>query len=398
MTAVCTALLIGAAGVAAGCGSSDSSSDTAGTQAAAASTTADAAASTTGSETTSETSELETQLTDYSKAPAFEHPGPAIDVAPLKGKKFYVIPLAYNTEFNKLQADATVEAGKVAGVDVDVYSTTGTPAQWQQGMDRAIRGDAAAIILQGPDPNILLPQIRQAAQKGIPVISSHYVDVDDAPETLKKIPNLTIGVPGPFSVASRLLADYVTVNSGGKGNVLYVPLDDFGVLQVTMQKAFEERLAEVCPDCTSTTANTTFAKVADTPSAVQSAIRRNPKIDWIVPAFDLSVPYVETALKSMGNTTAKIATFNGTSAVLKLLDEDGPLVADVGEPIPVMGYTSLDQAMRLALDQKPVDEPIFMRIFTKDNVAEAGTPPTAVDGYGDPAVFIDGYKKLWGVG
>ncbi|UGS33868.1 sugar ABC transporter substrate-binding protein [Capillimicrobium parvum] len=405
MVTLGAALLMGVAVVASGCGSSDSSATDssaaapADTGAAASTATQDPGASTTAPASGPDLSALEAKLAEFSAAPQFTHPGPPIDVASLKGKKFFVIPLAYNTEFNKLQADATVEAGKVAGVDVEVHSTTGTPAQWQQGMARAIQNKAAAIILQGPDPNILVPQIRQAKAAGIPVISSHYVDVDDAAETLKKIPNLTVGVPGPFSVASRLLADYVTVASKGKAKTLYVPLDDFGALQATMKKAYEEELAKVCPDCTVTTANTTFAKVADTPSAIQSALRRNPDIDWIVPAFDLSVPYIETALKTMNNRTTNIASFNATSAVLKLMQQDNnPLKADVGEPIPVMGYTSLDQAMRLALGEKPVEEPVFMRIFTPENVDEAGTPPTAVDGYGDPQEFIDGYKKLWGVG
>jgi ribose transport system substrate-binding protein len=379
----------------AACGSSDS--DDSGSSGS--SGTSGAAAETTDSGGGGDFAALEEKLSKLEAAPAFEHPGPEIDISSLKGKTFYVIPLAYNTEFNKLQADATVEAGKVAGVNVEVYSTTGTPSQWQQGMTRAISDNAAGIILQGPDPNLLIPQIRQAEAKGIPVVSSHYVDQDSAAETVAKIPNLQIAVPGPFTEASRLLADYVTVQSDGKANVAYVPLTDFGTLQTQMTEAFEAELESVCPDCTVTRADTTFAKVTETPSAITSAIRRNPDIDWIVTAFDLSVPYAQTALTTLGNKDIKVASFNATSAVLKLMQQDGhPLVANVGEPIPVMGYTSLDQAMRLALDEEPVEEPVFMRIFTQDNVDEAGTPPTAVDGYGEAESFVDGYKALWGVG
>jgi ribose transport system substrate-binding protein len=354
-------------------------------------------------ETTSasgEFSALQKKLDAIAAPPKFTHPGPEIDVSSLKGKTFYVIPLAYNTEFNKLQADATVEAGKVAGVNVEVYSTTGTPSQWQQGMQRAITDDAAAIILQGPDPNLLIPQIRQAEAKGIPVVSSHYVDQDVEDEVKSKIPNLEIAVPGPFTEASRLLADYVAVESGGTANVAYVPLTDFGTLQTQMTEAFEKELGSVCPDCKLTQADTTLAKVTETPSAITSAVRRDPEIDWIVTAFDLSVPYAQTALQTLRKTDeVKIASFNATSAVLKLMQQDGhPLVANIGEPIPVMGYTSLDQAMRLALDEEPVEEPVFMRMFTQENVDEAGTPPTPVDGYGDAQSFVDGYKQLWGVG
>jgi ribose transport system substrate-binding protein len=374
----------------AACGSDSTNSGSAGSSGASAETTS----------ANGEFAALQKKLDTLKAPPEFTHPGPEIDVTSLKGKTFYVIPLAYNTEFNKLQADATVVAGKAAGVDVKVYSTTGTPSQWQQGMQRAIADDAAAIILQGPDPNLLIPQIRQAKAKGIPVISSHYVDQDVAEEVKSKIPNLEIAVPGPFTEASRLLADHVTVESGGKANVVYVPLNDFGTLQKQMTEAFKQELSSVCPDCKLTRADTTLAKVTETPSAITSAMRRDPKIDWIVPAFDLSVPYAETALQTLRKTDeTKIASFNATTAVLKLMQQGGnPLVADIGEPIPVMGYTSLDQAMRLALDKQPVDEPVFMRMFTKENVDQAGTPPTAVGGYGDAQSFVDGYKRLWGVG
>jgi ribose transport system substrate-binding protein len=375
----------------AACGSDSGDSGSTGSSGASAETT---------TSTDGEFTALTEKLDAIKAPPEFKHPGSEIDVSSLKGKTFYVIPLAYSTEFNKLQADATVEAGKAAGVDVEVYSTTGTPSQWQQGMQRAIADDAAAIILQGPDPNLLIPQIRQAEAKGIPVVSSHYVDQDFEEEVKSKIPHLEIAVPGPFTESSRLLADYVTVESGGKANVLYVPLTDFGTLQTQMTEAFEKELSSVCPDCKLSRADTTFAKVTETPSAITSAIRRDPEIDWIVTAFDLSVPYAQTALQTLRKTDeVKIASFNATSAVLKLMQQDGhPLVANVGEPIPVMGYTSLDQAMRLALDEEPVDEPVFMRIFTKENVEEAGTPPTPVDGYGDAQSFVDGYKRLWGVG
>jgi len=344
--------------------------------------------------------ELSSKLADFADAPPFAHPGPAIDVASLEGKTVYVIPLAYNTEFNKLQADATVEAGEAAGLKVDVYSTSGTPSQWQQGMERAIRDEAAAIILQGPDPRVLAPQIREAIEAGIPVVASHSTDIiiDEKIEDMFDERMFAIAVPGPFTDATRLMADYVTVESDGKAETMYVPLDDFGELVKFMVTAWEGELKAQCPDCKNTTVSTTFADLANsTNGAVQAAMRRNPDISWIAAGFDIQVPHIISALKSMDRTDVKVVSYNGTSGALALIEPDGPFVMDVGEPITVMGWTSIDQAMRLALGEEQVEEPVYMRVFTADNVAETGTPPTTVDGYGDPASFEDGFKNLWGV-
>lgn len=342
--------------------------------------------------------ELQERIAKAKAVPAFDHPGPAIDVSPLRGRLFYVIPFASNAEFNKVQADATVEAGRAAGVEVRVYTTTGLPSQHQQGMERAIADGAAAILLQGPDPALLRPQIERARRAGIPVVASHSIDVANEDETVPQIDGLTIAVPGPFSIGQRLLADFVALDSDGDAKALYLPQDDLGETAKAMVAAWEDQLKTVCPGCESIKVSTTFADAAaKTAGAVQTALQKDRDIDYIVAPLDFVVPYIETALRGLGNTTTKIVSFNGTGAVLKTLSEDGPQVANVGEPITVMGYTGMDQAMRLALGEDPVKEPIFIRLFTADNIAEAGNPPEVDGGYGDLDAYVDGYKELWGV-
>ncbi|WP_436698611.1 sugar ABC transporter substrate-binding protein [Nocardioides sp. BYT-33-1] len=341
---------------------------------------------------------LEETVTAATRAPEFAHPGPPIDVAALRGKVFYVIPLASNSEFNKVKSEATVEAGEAAGVEVKVYTTTGVPSQFQQGMEQAIAEGAAAILLDGPDPALLRPQIEQARKAGIPVVVNHALDTTLEEQTVAEIPGIAIGVPGPFSAAQRLLADYVALESGGGAETLFLGLDDLGERAKVMEEGYRDELEDVCPDCEVTVASTTFADAAaSTTNAVQTALRKNPDLDYVVAPLDFVVPYVETALKAVANTTTRIVTFNGTSAVLTSLSESGPQVANLGEPITLMGYTSLDQAMRLALGQPAVEEPAFTRLFTADNIDEAGDPPAVDGGYGDLDAFVDGYRELWGV-
>ncbi len=386
---VALTIVLGALALSA-CGSSDEGSETGAAKAAA--TTAATAATGDG--------ELAAKLAALKAAPRFEHPGPAIDVSSLQGKTFWVIPFASTAEFNKIQADATVQAGKAAGVNVKVYTTSGVPSQWQQAMDRALADKPAGISLQGVPPQAIAPQIRQAKAAGIPVTVSHGIDITEEEQLEQQAPGVEIAARAPFTEATRRVADYVIEESGGKAKVLYISQDDMAPVMPGMVKAFEDEMQAKCPDCTVYQASTTFADAATkAPTAVQAALREHPDIDWIVPSFDNLVPLVVSALRTVGaQDEVKVAAYNGTAGSLKLIDEDGPVVMDIGESIPMMGYTTMDQLLRLALKEPPVDQPTFMRLFDASNVAEAGTPPTPTGGYGDEQEFVDGFKQLWGQG
>lgn len=383
---------LGAAAAVAACGSSQGSD-----------TTSDSAA-TPGTKSTqapaADVAALDAKLEAVRKPPVFKAPGPAIDVSSLKGRTVWVIPVSSSQEFNQIQAAGTKEAGALAGLNVKVFTTTGVPSQWQQGMQRAITEKAGAIILEGPDPKLLVPQIRQAKQAGIPVIVSRTIDVTDEEQTQKEVPGVEFSNRGPFSEATRLVADYVIAESDGKAKIAYVSYDDMGSAMRPMVGAFEDEIEAKCPDCELTVVPTTFADApTKTPQAVQSALQANPDVDWVVPAFDAFVPFVQSGLKvSNKSDKVKMATVNGTASVLKLVQEDGnPLQMDIGEPIHILGYKSIDQAMRLMLGEPAVEQQIDMRLFDRSNVDEAGTPPTATGGYGDTSAFVDGFKQLWGV-
>lgn len=340
---------------------------------------------------------LKAKLNALAAAPRFHHPGPRIDVTALKGKTFWVIPLSSTTEFNQIQVNATIEAGKAAGVKIKAFTNTGQPSQWQRGMQRAVAEHAAAIILQGPDPNVLRPQIAAAHAAGIPVVVSHGVDETQAGKLMKEIPGLYIGVPGPFSRAMRLLADYIAVQSHGKADVLFLNQPDLATLSNAMTSGWKSEMARVCPKCKNTIVANPFSTAPTrTASIVQSALQKDPHITWIAEMFDYVIPWEESGLNAVGKTNqVKIVGFNATAGVLKLVKSGGPLVADLGEPINIMGYTGLDQAMRLVLKKKPIQEPIFMRLFTAGNVSQAGTPPTPTGGYGNKKSYVQGYLKLW---
>jgi ribose transport system substrate-binding protein len=71
---------------------------------------------------------------------------------------------------------------------------------------------------------------------------------------------------------------------------------------------------------------------------------------------------------------------------------------DVGENPAQVGYAVVDQVGRILTGAGPIasgDEGIPLRVFTRTNVNEAGTPAELGKGYGD--AYTAGYLKLWGL-
>jgi ribose transport system substrate-binding protein len=118
-----------------------------------------------------------------------------------------------------------------------------------------------------------------------------------------------------------------------------------------------------------------------------------------MPMYDAMVQFVRPAVSLAGaDDRIKIATFNGTPAILGMIGPDSPVKMDVGENPAQLGYAAIDQAMRLFTGVGPIesgDEKVKLRIFDESNVAEAGDPPALGVGYGDE--WKSGYLKLWGL-
>jgi ribose transport system substrate-binding protein len=150
--------------------------------------------------------------------------------------------------------------------------------------------------------------------------------------------------------------------------------------------------------CKLSTINVAIADVATRiQPQVRSALTRDPSINYVIALYDSAqAPFVVSAIKqSAAQDRVKVVTFNGTPSVLKLV-ASGDVEMDVGENLEWISYAVTDQALRLIDGQEPVDDPkLPLRIFDKDNVAEAGSPPKDNQGYGD--AYVSGYRKHWGL-
>jgi ribose transport system substrate-binding protein len=339
------------------------------------------------------------QLDRYKRLPAFRPPGPVFDAASkVRGKKIFEIPITSEVPFVTAFERGMKQAADTAGAELVVYRNQGEPAQWIQGIRTAIAQDADAITLLAQDPELLGPQIEQAEREGIPVIvvrttgEGEACQVDPDGETYG-----TTCVPGPFEQAGRLEADWVIAASGGKADVLVITSNDTRSTR-SLVRGMKDEFKTKCSSCEARYVDVPIPDWArEVRGEVQSALVRDPGIDYVIPIYDSMSQYVVPAIKASGKAgRVKIATFNGTPFVLKMLQDDDIVQMDVGENLSWTGWASMDQAFRVIAGEKPLkSENTPLRVFDDGNVDQAGRPPEFDRGYGGG--YVEGYKRLWRV-
>ncbi|MGV8882887.1 MAG: sugar ABC transporter substrate-binding protein [Rhodoglobus sp.] len=361
--------------------------------------TVDGAPTDEGTADTSNVSPEVLAAVETSKAlPEFAAPGDAIDLSSLAGKKVFVIPSA-PVPFIQGITDAIVQAGAEAGVDVTVFENQAQVSQWVQGMDRAISAGVDAIILSGsPDPRALQPQLQAADDAGIPVIVVHFHDdgTEATPDCEGCNDGVSALVTAPFNTAGKAAADWIIADSGASAKVLLVGGSDVlpsaGIVE-TMNAEF----AAECPECSTTEINIPVADWGSkTQSEIQSALTKDPTIDYVYVLFDALVSGAVPAVETLGRAgQVKIAGYNGSPFALDFI-RDGDVVAmNVGEDTAAIGYAAMDQTLRVMLGVPTVETRTPIRVWDDTNVAEAGDPAAPGVGYG--SAFVDGYRALWGL-
>jgi ribose transport system substrate-binding protein len=341
----------------------------------------------------------EKQLDRFKRLPRFRPPGPAFDAArTVRGKKIFEIPITSEVPFVTAFEQGMRQATDAVGAELVVYKNQGEPSQWIQGIRAAIAQDADAITLLAQDPGLLGPHIAAAEREGVPVI---VLRTTGEGEPCQADPDGdiygTACVPGPFEQAGRLEADRVIAASGGDANVLVITSNDARSTR-SLVSGMKDEFRTRCPGCEARYVDVAIPDWArEVRGEVQSALVRDPAIDWVIPIYDSMSQYVAPAIKASGKAErVRISTFNGTPFVLEMMQDDDIVQADVGENLSWIGWASMDQTFRVIAGEKPLaSENTPLRVFDDSNVAEAGDPPELDRGYG--RAYVEGYKRLWRV-
>ena len=331
------------------------------------------------------------QIQAFSAIPKFIPPGPAFSTAKARGKTVFNIPFSSSIPFVITIDQSMQRIAKRFGIKFVEYANQGQPVQWAQGIQQAINQKADLIELNGaPNPAVLQPQLKQARAAGVAVTATHWDDVSLPPP-----PNVTALIDPRYRQAGRLEADWVIQDTKGKADVLVVNSADI-VPSNGIVAAIKDEFARYCgSSCKVSVINVPGNAWPKIQNQVQTSLVNDPAINYVIPLYDSMSQWVVPAIQAAGRVgKVHIATYNGTPFVMKMLQTGNIVSMEVGENLDWLGWASMDQIMRVLTGQKPVkDEHTALRVFTKANIDQAGTPPAVDVGYGK--AYIQGYNKLW---
>ncbi|ODV06013.1 MAG: hypothetical protein ABT15_14455 [Pseudonocardia sp. SCN 73-27] len=340
-------------------------------------------------------SQVNAALDKYSKVPTYTDPGPPVDMSAAEGKTIFNIQESSANPFTQALTTSMTEAAGKVGMKVVDYPNQGDRTQWIQGMNAAIAQKPAAITLTGGtiSPTYFQPQAAAAKAAGIPIITVLNEDL-----TQPQGPEVTARVAQPYDLAARLSADFIIKDTNCAANVLVLTSKEVIGSPASID-ATNDEFKKYCPNCKLTFQNVSVPDWStQITNITRSAIQSDPNINYIMPLYDSMSQFVVPGIQLAGATgKVHISTFNGTPFVLKMMQDADVVKMDVGENPSQVGYAVVDQIGRILSGQGPIasgDEGIQLRVFTKANVTEAGTPPELGKGYGDS--FVQNYMKLWG--
>lgn len=332
-------------------------------------------------------------IAKYSKQPRFVPPGAAFNAKKLlRGKKVMLIPVTSQLPITQTITASMTAAAKRVGVPFTAWQNQGKSDQWIAGINAAIAQHYSVIDLLAIPPAVLRPQIELAHKAGIKVITSHFAGFGWTP------PSYVDGaVRLPYYQVGQILAAWAIVQTKGKADIFSVVADDL-VSTADVEKGMNDELKRDCPACKIKLVSVPTVEWADkVQGEVQSGLQADPKINFVLPIYDAMTQFVAAALRTTGRS-ARVpqASFNGSTFALSFVKQ-GTVQMDIGENEDWIAHAMLDADMRAAAGLKvPSNDyagtPLY--IFTKKNVAKAGTPPNPAKGYGN--AYLGGFAKLWG--
>jgi ribose transport system substrate-binding protein len=323
----------------------------------------------------------------------FSAPGPEFDASKLAGKRVMFVSLAQAVPAIAQVATATQQAGKVAGVKVDIFDTKGDVRLMQQAIQQAVAQKYDAIILLGIPLKVTQPALKAAKDAGIPIVSE--LNNEPKPGAAGQGAGDTVfGTTGPPRFATgQLLACKAVVDTNGKANAVI-----FGAKDLEPSADEVRGMRDILGRCSGCKVSENSTPTAEwqtkLPSLAASEVRRNPNANYFLPLYDGMGIFVTSGIQQAGAAgRVKVASFNAAPAALELIRKGDTFTADPGQPNSWMAWQGLDQAMRGMLDMKPGHPVVPVRYFDRTNIK-------GLDVHNEDALFgseyRQGFTQLWG--
>jgi ribose transport system substrate-binding protein len=329
-------------------------------------------------------------LDSAKKLPTFRA-NPPVAMNKLAGKRITIVASTLGVPFVANISKGAKEAATTVGWHATILDGKGSPTEWSRLVHQAVSQKVDGIITVGASPAQMKPAMAAAKAAGIPVVDTLTADQSRDP----LVPGTFAHTSISFYDSGRLQADYVVANGAPDTHVLIFSDNEFPG-EVTRVQGMRDEFGKLCPHCKLTVRDTQVASIGtDLQRTTQTLLRKDPKIQWVLPTYDAQALYVVPGIKTGALAgRVQVVSSDAVSSNLDLVAKGDVQVADVGEPDTWSGWAGVDMMGRALAKQKPVPPNIPLRVFDKQNVAGLDTK-NSDSLFG--ASFRDQYKKVWGL-
>ena len=337
------------------------------------------------------------QIDDHKGIADWAYSGDPFGAKKAAGKTIFSIQENSTNPFTNTIVAGMKDVADEIGMKLVDYPNQGERTQWIQGIQQAISQKVAVIVLSGGTigPIYFKEQAAAADRAGIPIVT-----VVDRDLTQDAEPNTAARVGQPYAEAARLDADWIIKQTKCGANVLVITTNELIAGDIN-SKAAQDEFDKYCGDgCKKRFVNVPLSQWATKiGTTTQTEVSSNPDLNYVFPLYDAMSQFVVPAIQLGGGITrVKVATFNGTPGILRMIQTGDTVEMIIGENETHLGYAAMDQAMRLMTGVGPIgngDYGIPLRVFDDSNVGETGVPPQHGVGYGHQ--WRDGFLKAWGL-
>jgi ribose transport system substrate-binding protein len=281
-------------------------------------------------------------------------------------------------------------AAKVAGWSFKTITYQSTdPSTLAAALDQALAIKPDAVAFTSPPYALWSQKVAEYKAAGIPLIPSFTGEVP--------IDDTIIANPASKEYAElngKILGNWFIADSGAKGHVLSVSVNDFPYLAGTTD-GFDSTVA-ACSGCKLTKLNVGIPDVTNgnINNIIVSALRKDPSINYVVPVDAVFAEALPSALAAAGLAgKVKVAGCCGDTTTEAGL-ATGDFAAITGVNGGYAGFITMDAALRhdegLPIPGNEGMLPVGLLL--------PGTTEKPADSYNEPADFVPQFMKLWLMG
>jgi ribose transport system substrate-binding protein len=337
------------------------------------------------------------QIDAHTGIAGWKYPGTPFDAKKAAGKTIFTIQENSTNPFTNTIVAGMKDVADTIGMKLVDYPNQGQHTQWIQGIQQAISQKVDVIVVLGGTigPIYFKEQAAAAKRAGIPIVT-----VVDRDLTQMAEPEAAARVGQPYAEAARLDADWIIKQTKCNANVLVITTNELIAGDINSKAAKAEFDTYCGSRCTARFVNVPLSQWATKiGTTTQTEVSSNPDLNYVFPLYDAMSQFVVPGIQLGGGIArVKVASFNGTPGILRMIQTGHTVEMIVGENETHLGYAAMDQAMRLVTGIAPIadgDYGIPLRVFDDANVDQTGVPPAYGVGYGGQ--WRNGFLKAWGL-